>query len=209
MITPLDEDKLREAVRALAGTGIESVAVCYLFSFRNPDHERRTAEIVAEEAPGLRVSLSSDILPTIREYPRLSTTAIDAYVGPRVERYLVRLGAALEDAGIETPQLFLMQSHGGLMRIGLGARFPNQTLLSGPAAGAVSGRALGALVGRPDVGHLRHGRHLDRYRGDRRGAHRGDRFGAHRGARTSARRCCRSPPSAPAAGRSPISARTG
>ncbi|MDE0059523.1 MAG: hydantoinase/oxoprolinase family protein [Defluviicoccus sp.] len=151
VLTPLDEDKLREAVRHLARQDIESLAVCYLFSFRNPSHERRTAEIVAEEAPGLRVSLSSDILPTIREYPRLSTTAIDAYVGPRVESYLLRLGAALAESGIETRQLFLMQSHGGLMRIGLGARFPNQTLLSGPAAGAVSGRALGALVGRPDV----------------------------------------------------------
>ena len=151
VLTPLDEDGLREAVRDLAAKGIESVAVCYLFSFRNPAHERRTAEIVAEEAPGLRVSLSSEILPTIREYPRLSTTAIDAYVGPRVQTYLLRLGAALKDAGIETPQLFLMQSHGGLMRIELGARFPNQTLLSGPAAGAVSGRALGALVDRPNV----------------------------------------------------------
>ena len=151
VLTPLDEDGLRDAVRGLAGKGIESVAVCYLFSFRNPAHERRTAEIVAEEAPGLRVSLSSDILPTIREYPRLSTTAIDAYVGPKVQTYLLRLGAALKEAGIETPQLFLMQSHGGLMRINLGARFPNQTLLSGPAAGAVSGRALGMLVDRPDV----------------------------------------------------------
>ena len=151
VLTPLDEDGLREAVRALAAKRIESLAVCYLFSFRNPAHERRTAEIVAEEAPGLRVSLSSEILPTIREYPRLSTTAIDAYVGPRVETYLLSLEAALKQAGIETPQLFLMQSHGGLMRINLGARFPNQTLLSGPAAGAVSGQALGLLVERPNV----------------------------------------------------------
>ncbi len=151
VLTPLDEDGLRAAVRELAAKGIEAVAVCYLFSFRNPAHERRTAEIVAEEAPGLRVSLSSEILPTIREYPRLSTTVIDAYVGPRVETYLRRLGTALRDAGIATPQVFLMQSHGGLMRINLGARFPNQTLLSGPAAGAVSGQAAGRLAGQPNV----------------------------------------------------------
>ena len=151
VLKPLDEESIRRAIRRLKGQDIESVAVCYLFSFRNPDHERRTAEIIAEEAPSWRISLSSEVLPTIREYPRLSTTAIDAYVGPMVQAYLLRLGDRLAALGIQTPQLFLMQSHGGLMRIKLGARFPNQTLLSGPAAGVVSGVALGKLVGHDNV----------------------------------------------------------
>ncbi len=151
VLAPLDEASVRAAVAALQKQRIDSLAVCFLFSFANPAHERRVAEIVAEEAPCWRVSLSSDVLPTIREYPRLSTTAIDAYVGPMVQTYLLRLGERIAAAGIDTPQLFLMQSHGGLMRVNLGARFPNQTLLSGPAAGVVSGRALGALVGRDNV----------------------------------------------------------
>ena len=78
----------------------------------------------------------------IREYPRLSTTVVDAYVGPIMERYLVELDRQLKQHGIATPQVFLMQSNGGLMRITMGARFPNQTLTSGPAAGVVAGVAL-------------------------------------------------------------------
>ena len=151
VLTPLDEDSVRRAIAVLKKQNIESLAVCFLFSFSNPDHERRVAEIVAEEAPDWRLSLSSEVLPTIREYPRLSTTAIDAYVGPMVQTYLLKLGERIAGLGIDTPQLFLMQSHGGLMRITLGARFPNQTLLSGPAAGVVSGVALGALVEHDNV----------------------------------------------------------
>ena len=151
VVTPLDEDDVRRAVRDLRDRGVGSVAVCYLFSFRNGAHEERTAEIIAEEAPDMRVSLSSRALPTIREYPRLSTTVIDAYIGPIMERYLSRLETSLGEAGVTTPQVFLMQSNGGLMRINVGARFPNQTLLSGPAAGVVSGIELARITGRGDV----------------------------------------------------------
>ena len=73
---------MREAARRLAAQRVEAIAVCFLFSFLNPEHERRAARIIAEEAPGVRLSLSSSVLPVIREYPRLSTTVIDAYVGP-------------------------------------------------------------------------------------------------------------------------------
>jgi N-methylhydantoinase A len=147
VLEPLDEQAVREGARRLKAKGVEAVAVCYLFSFRNPAHEDRTAEILAEEEPGWRISLSSRVLPVIREYPRLSTTVIDAYVGPIIERYLVNLDRRLKDHGIATPQIFLMQSNGGLMRITMGARFPNQTLTSGPAAGVVAGVALARTTG--------------------------------------------------------------
>jgi N-methylhydantoinase A len=148
VIAPIDDDDLRRAVRSLKAKGIEAVAVCFLFSFLNPDHERRAAAVIAEEAPEWRVSLSSVVLPVIREYPRLSTTVIDAYVGPTVARYLLRLADRLHDGGVVTPQRFLMQSNGGLMRLSIGARFPNQTLLSGPAAGVVAATELGRITDR-------------------------------------------------------------
>ena len=149
--TPLDEDDVRRAVASLKEKEVEAVAVNYLFSFRNSGHEERTAAIIAEMAPEWRVSVSSRILPTIREYPRLSTTVIDAFVGRSMETYLLRLVERLQAAGIETPQIFLMQSNGGLMRMNVGARYPNQTLLSGPAAGVVSGIELAALLGRRNL----------------------------------------------------------
>ena len=151
VLEPLDETAVREAARRLKAKGVEAVAVCYLFSFRNPAHEERTAAILAEEEPAWRISLSSRVLPVIREYPRLSTTVVDAYVGPIMERYLVKLDHSLKQRGIATPQVFLMQSNGGLMRITMGARFPNQTLTSGPAAGVVAGTALARADGRRNL----------------------------------------------------------
>src|SRR6516165_3380136 len=148
VLEPLDEQAVRAAARRLKAGGVQAVAVCYLFSFRNPLHEERTAEILAEEEPAWRISLSSRVLPVIREYPRLSTTVVDAYVGPIMERYLVNLDRRLKERGITTPQIFLMQSNGGLMRITMGARFPNQTLTSGPAAGVVAGTAVARATGR-------------------------------------------------------------
>jgi N-methylhydantoinase A len=151
VVTPLDEAGLRDSVHRLKAKGVEALAVCFLFSFLNPDHERRAAEIVAEIAPECRISLSSNVLPVIREYPRLSTTVIDAYVGPTIADYLMRLERRLIERGLKTPQLFLMQSNGGLMRISLGARHPNQTLLSGPAAGVIAGAELARRTRRRHV----------------------------------------------------------
>jgi N-methylhydantoinase A len=151
VVTALDEVELRASVRRLRDQGVQAIAVCFLFSFLNPAHEQRAAAIIAEEAPDVRISLSSNVLPVIREYPRLSTTVIDAYVGPKIENYLVRLGARLSEAGIDTPQRFLMQSNGGLMRISIGARHPNQTLLSGPAAGVIAAIELAARAGERHV----------------------------------------------------------
>ena len=151
VITALDEDEVRDAARRLRDQGVGSIALCFLFSFRNAVHEERAADIIAEEAPDVRASVSSRVLPTIREYPRLSTTVIDAYIGPIMENYLSRLAQRLGAAGVTTPQKFLMQSNGGLMRINMGARFPNQTLLSGPAGGVVSGLELARLTGRENI----------------------------------------------------------
>ena len=151
VVVPIDEDALRISAQRLARKGVESIAVCFLFSFVNPKHEQRAAEILAEELPNCRISLSSEVLPVIREYPRLSTTVIDAYVGPRISDYLVSLEKRLEARGVATPQKFLMQSNGGLMRISLGARHPNQTLLSGPAAGVIAGADLAHTTRRAHV----------------------------------------------------------
>ena len=151
VVTALDEDALRRSVRRLAEKDVEAIAVCFLFSFVNPAHENRAAEIIAEEAPGCRISLSSEVLPVIREYPRLSTTVIDAFVGPRISNYLLSLEKRLDAHGVATPQKFLMQSNGGLMRISLGARHPNQTLLSGPAAGVIAGADLARVTRRSHV----------------------------------------------------------
>lgn len=150
-LTPLDEDEVRQAVRRLKDQGVDAVAVCYLFSFVNAAHEERTGEIVREEAPGWRVSLSSRVLPVIREYPRLSTTVLDAYVGPIIARYLSDLTAQLVERDVKSPQIYLMQSNGGLMQVGVAARFPNQTLLSGPAAGVVAGMELARRTGESHV----------------------------------------------------------
>ncbi len=148
---PLDEEDVRTAVRGLRREGVRSIAVCYLFSFMNPAHEQRTAEIIRNEHPDCRVSLSSLVLPVIREYQRLSTTALDAFVGPVVETYLSALSGKLREAGLTTERMFIMQSNGGLMRIDVAAGYPNQTLLSGPAAGVVFGSSLGEITGERNV----------------------------------------------------------
>ncbi len=150
-LEPLNEDGVREAVRRLKGQGISAIAVVYLFSFMNPDHESRTARIIQEEFPDCRVSLSSLILPVIREYQRISTTVVDAYVGPVIENYLRRLSVGLRQLGLTTEQQFIMQSNGGLMRVDMAANYPNQTLLSGPAAGVVFSAQLGMALGEPNV----------------------------------------------------------
>ena len=150
-LTPLDEEDVRAAARKFIREGVESVAICFLFSFIDPSHERRAAAILSEMAPGVSISLSSTVLPVIREYNRLSTTAVDAWVGPRVKTYLGKLAESLRARGVATPRLFVMQSNGGLALIETGARAANQLLLSGPAAGLVAAADLGRLCGASHV----------------------------------------------------------
>ncbi|MBI4317649.1 MAG: hydantoinase/oxoprolinase family protein [Chloroflexi bacterium] len=151
VIEPLSEDEVRSAVCSLREEGAESIAVVCLFSFMNPAHEERIESIIREVYPGCRVSLSCHVLPVIREYPRLSTTALDAYVGPVVERYLRDLQVRGRNLGLTTRQFYVVQSNGGLMRINLAAQYPNETLLSGPAAGVVFGSRLGEQIGQRNL----------------------------------------------------------
>jgi N-methylhydantoinase A len=148
-IEPLDESAVREAARFLRAEGVESVAICFLFSFMNAAHEKRAARIVREEAPGVFVSLSSAVLPRLREWPRFSTTMLNAWLAPVLARYCREIGEGLDARGVATPQRFLMQSNGGVMPLAADAEVHAvRTLLSGPAAG-VRGASylLGALQG--------------------------------------------------------------
>ncbi len=137
VLTPLDEDAVAQVAQRLADEGIESVAVVFLFSFRDPTHERRAAERIRAACPEVAVSLSSDILPEYREYERTATTVINAYVQPLVARYLGRLEEAL---GGRT--LRIMQSNGGAIGAGPAARQAARLVLSGPAGGVVGAFAL-------------------------------------------------------------------
>ena len=151
IVVPLDETGVRETVaRLVEEEGIEAVAVCYLFSFRNPAHERRTADIIARDFPRLAVSISSEVDPVFREYERTCVTAFDAYVRPVVNGYLDRLDSALRRRGIRAP-LLIMQSRGGAASMRRTVARPVTTLLSGPAAGTLGGRSAGERSGRRDL----------------------------------------------------------
>ncbi|NKB21572.1 MAG: hydantoinase/oxoprolinase family protein [Alphaproteobacteria bacterium] len=149
-VEPLNEEDVREAARALQAKGATSFAVCYMFSFMNAAHEQRTAEIIRKEVPGAYVSLSSAVLPRIREWPRMSTTMLNAYLEPGLAYYASDLDSGLDTAGVETARRFLMQSNGGVMPLGAtaGGGRTVQTLLSGPAAGVqATGYVLGEQQG--------------------------------------------------------------
>jgi len=143
---PLDLDAALAEVEALVAEGVESLAVVFLHAHANPVHERLLGEAAARRFPSLSLSLSSDIAPEIREYPRASTTAANAYVRPLAERYLARLEAELRAAGIPGG-LFLMLSNGGLTHAAEARRAPVQLLESGPAAGALAGAWFGRKAG--------------------------------------------------------------
>jgi N-methylhydantoinase A len=110
----LDVPASREAIRRLKKKGVESVAVCFLFSFLNPAHELKIEELFAVEFPEARLSLSCEVLPQIREFYRLSTTVINAYIQPVMAGYLDRLEKCMRDMGVTTPKLYIMQSNGGV-----------------------------------------------------------------------------------------------
>ncbi len=135
-LVPLDEGQVRAAVQTLRAQGVQAIAVCYLFSFVNPTHERRTRELCAEIAPEISVSLSSEVDPTFREYERLCVTAFDAYLGPVVKRYLAGLADTLRGLGIRAVPL-IMRSRGGIVSAALAARQPVTLFLSGPAGGVI------------------------------------------------------------------------
>ncbi len=138
VLVRLDHDAVRQAARELKAAGVTSIAVCYLFSFANLAHEAETRRLIQAEHPEAHVSLSSEVLPRLREWPRLSTTLINAYLEPVMIHYIAHLNRGLDAAGVHTQQRFLMQSNGGVMpfRAAIAGGRTVHTLLSGPAAGA-------------------------------------------------------------------------
>lgn len=138
---PLDPDSLQEAIAALRESQVEAVAVCLLHAWRDPSHERVAGEAVSAALPGTYVTLSSDVLPQIKEFERFSTTVVNAAVGPIVSRYLGRLEGRLREAGFRGP-LFVILSHGGVAPVEEAARLAAGTALSGPAGGVAAGLTL-------------------------------------------------------------------
>ena len=149
-LTPLDEAAVRQVASDLAGDGVESVAVSLLFSFENDSHERRVAELLAEEAPALSVSCSSDVLPEIREYERTLATAINAALKPVMDRYVGELERGIADAGVDA-DLKIMQSNGGIITASAARDRPVDTLLSGPAAGVQGAAHVAGRAGLEDI----------------------------------------------------------
>src|SRR3954470_17689572 len=139
VLRELDEAALRQTLRRLKEQKVQSIAVCLLFSFLHPQHEERVAEIIRAEMPGCAISLSSEILPQIREYYRLSTTVINAYLQPILARYIDQLQHRLTGAGIHTKQKYIMQSNGGMSTFDGAARKAVTTVLYGLAGGVTAG----------------------------------------------------------------------
>ena len=148
-VVPLDEEAAVEAVRSLGRRGVESIAVVLLFSFLNPAHEERIAELIERELPGVSVSLSSKVLPQMREFPRLSTTVANAYISPRMGTYLATLEERVRAEQVTSDALYVMQSNGGVARIG--SVTPVTTVLSGPCAGAMAAMAVASIAGFDNV----------------------------------------------------------
>jgi N-methylhydantoinase A/oxoprolinase/acetone carboxylase beta subunit len=150
VLVPLDEAKAREQVAKLKEAGVESVAVCFLFSFLNPQHEARVAEIVREEFPDAFLSVSSEVLPQYREYERFSTVCLNAYIGPRVSSYVRRLEQELEAMDVRTGLQLMTSASGVATAEGAIAR-PVNLLMSGPVAGVVGGIWAGHQAGYENV----------------------------------------------------------
>lgn len=147
---PLDEAYVRRLGRELAAHGVEAVAICFLHSFANPADEQRAREILREVASGLRVSISAEINPEIREFERASTTIANVYVQALVEQYVRRLEERLADAGF-TGNFYLMLSSGGIATVDTAIAYPVRLLESGPAAGALAAQASGKAAGYADL----------------------------------------------------------
>ena len=150
VLIPLDDEEVRERVRALRDAGVEAVAVCLLHSYLNPAHEQRVKQIVEEEFPDAFLSVSSDVLPLYREFERFSTVCLNAYVGPIVARYLERFDEALRSQGFKR-EVQLRQSSGGMATLESGAERPVTLMMSGPVAGLIGGIWAGRQAGFADV----------------------------------------------------------
>jgi N-methylhydantoinase A len=149
VVTPLAEDEIEGIIAAIRAAGVETVAVSFLFSFLNANHERIVGERLRAAFPGMPIFLSSEVLPEIREFERTSTTAVCAYVGPLLEGYLDRLQKAVASLGL--PKLYVMGSSGGVFDVAEGLRMPAMAVESGPAAGVIAAALVGKQLGLPNL----------------------------------------------------------
>ena len=149
-VTALDEAQLRDSVERLRAEGVASVAVCFLHAYANDAHERRARKIIREMAPDWLLSLSSEVLPEIKEYERTSTTVINAYVQPPVDRYARLMERDMAGLGVDAP-IMVMQSNGGMMPLSAARAFPIHIIESGPAAGVTGAYHLARRMGLRDV----------------------------------------------------------
>ena len=145
VVEALNEEDVAAAVAKLKAEGVPAIAVCYMFSFLNSDHERRTRELINELYPEAYVSISSEVFPQWREYERSSTTVIDVYLKPRIDGYLTNLETELREAGTGAP--LIMRSNGGVMTTANARQQPVTMIRSGPAGGVIASLEVGALLG--------------------------------------------------------------
>lgn len=150
VIVPLDEDEVRRQVRELKSEGVEAIAVCLLWSFRNDAHEARIKEIIIEEAAEMYVSVSSELAPVLGEYERTATTALNAYLGPAVRSYMNSLDHSLRDRGLKG-SLRILDSGGGVITTGQCGDTAVSMLTSGPTGGVLASAQLARAIGTPNV----------------------------------------------------------
>jgi N-methylhydantoinase A len=148
--TALDEAALRDAVRVLRKAGVEAVAICFLYSFLDPAHEEAARRIVGEEFPKAFICASHEVAPEFREYERLSTTVVNAYLGPVMAFYIRGVAERLTALGV-TATPYLTQSNGGVIGFDAAARLPVRTVLSGPSTGVVGAQVTARLAGANDI----------------------------------------------------------
>lgn len=148
--TPLDEEAVRQAARALKSEGVKAVAIGFLYGFVRPEHEEAAKRIVTEEFPEAFICASHEVAPEFREYERISTTVVNAYLGPVMQGYIRRLADRLKELGLKAVP-HLTQSNGGVIGFDMAARLPVRTVLSGPSTGVVAAQAIGAMIGIPNL----------------------------------------------------------
>ncbi len=151
IIKPFDTLQAEQAIDKLLNQGVRSFVVSFLFSFMNPVHEQQVGALIKKMAPQCHVSLSSEVLPQIREYYRLSTTVVNAMIGPVLTKYLGKLAGDLDGLGIKTKQLYIMQCNGGVRTFGASSLASVPMILSGPAAGLIAASQLALAAGYKNV----------------------------------------------------------
>lgn len=150
VLEALDLERLKDVVNSIKESGAKAVAVCFLYSFINSEHEVAVKELLARELPDVFVSISSDVAPEFREYERMSTVVVNAYLGPTMKTYIDRLRVRLSDLGVKiSPKL--TQSNGGVISFEAASNYPVRTVLSGPSTGVVSAQRIAQMINLDDI----------------------------------------------------------